>query len=226
MMDDKEISKMARRHNPPPEVPRDRMWAKIDAARADRREDIQKDTQKDIQKVVKPDFTPRHGPAFRVMRLAAAVAAVLVLGIFIGRMTQENKSLPVVDSTPVAVIQEKTTADPGLRRDVYAMAARDLFGRADYLLTDFKVRSCGREDLSEVPDWAGGMLVQTRLLMDTPAADDLEMNNMLEELELVLAQIVGLSKDNCARDMAWIRRGLQERATIDRLRTVSAGSEI
>ena len=44
-----------------------------------------------------------------------------------------------------------------------------------------------------------------------------------DELELVLAQIVGLSRDNCARDMAWIRDGLRDRATIDRLRTVSAG---
>jgi hypothetical protein len=226
MMDDKEISKMARQHNPPPEAPRDRMWAKIDSARADRREVVQDDVQDDVQKVVKPDFTPRRGPVFRIMRVAAAVAAVLVLGIFIGRMTQEHETLPVVDSAPVAVIQEKTPADPSLRRDVYAMAARDLFGRADFLLTDFKVRSCGKDDLSEVPDWAGGMLVQTRLLMGTPAADDLEMKNLLDELELVLAQIVNLSKDNCARDMAWIRQGLQERSTIDRLRTVSAGSEI
>jgi hypothetical protein len=60
----------------------------------------------------------------------------------------------------------------------------------------------------------------------TSAADDIEMNNLLEELELVLAQIVGLSRNNCARDMAWIRQGLQERSTIDRLRTVSAGKAI
>jgi len=214
MMDDKEISEMARRHNEPPEVPRDRMWARIDAARTERR------------KIVKPDFTARRSPTFRFLRLGAAVAAVLVLGIFIGRLTRETGTPPIVDPAPVAVIQDITPKNETLRRDVYAMAARDLFGRADFLLTDFKVRSCGKEDLSEVPDWAGGMLVQTRLLMDTPAADDLEMKNLLEELELVLAQILGLSKDNCARDMAWIRQGLNERATIDRLRTVSAGAEI
>jgi hypothetical protein len=214
MMDDKEINEMARQHNRPPEVPRDRMWARIDAERTDRRN------------VVKPDFTPRHSPAFRILRLTAAVAAVLVVGILIGRMTLETGTPPIVDAAPVAVIQEPSPEIGDLRRDVYAMAARDLFGRADYLLTDFKVRSCGKDDLSEVPDWAGGMLVQTRLLMDTSAADDLEMKNLLDELELVLAQIVGLSKDNCAGDMAWIRRGLNERATIDRLRTVSAGAEI
>jgi len=218
MMDpnnEKDREEMARAHNPPPEVPRDRMWAKIDAARAERRG------------VLQPDFSPRRGPAFRIARLVAAVAAVLVVGIFIGRMTQETGQLP--GGEPIAVVaveQEKPAPDPRLRQDIYAMAARDLFGRADFLLTDFKVRSCGTADLSGVPDWAGGMLVQTRLLMDTPAADDLEMKNLLEDLELVLAQIVGLSREDCAGDMAWIRQGLRERSTIDRLRTVSADSAI
>ncbi len=210
MMDDKELEKMARSHNRPPEVPRDRMWEKIDAARSERRG------------VLEPDFTPRRSPAFRILRTAAGVAAILVLGVFIGRMSEQQ---PVPVPVPVAVRQVETS-DPDIKKDIYRLAARDLFSRADYLLTDFKVRSCGKDDLSEVPAWAGGMLVQTRLLMDTDVAEDVEMKILLDELELVLAQIVGLSRDNCARDMAWIRQGLQERDTIDRLRTVSAGSEI
>ena len=210
MMDDKELEKLARSHNQPPEVPRDRMWEKIDAVRSGRRG------------VVQPDFTPRRSPAFRIMRIAAGVAAILVLGVFIGRMTDQQ---PAPVPVPVAVNEVETT-DPEIKKDIYRLAARDLFSRADYLLTDFKVRSCGKDDMSEVPAWAGGMLVQTRLLMDTDVAEDIEMKNLLDELELVLAQIVGLSRDNCARDMAWIRQGLQERSTIDRLRTVSAGSQI
>lgn len=213
-MDDREINKMARTHNPPPEVPRDRMWEKIDAARAERRG------------VLQPDFTAKRRPVFRIMRLAAGIAAILVLGVFIGRVTQTATGpTPGANPAPVAVLDEKTV-DPGLRKDIYNLAARDLFSRADYLLTDFKVRSCGKNDMSEVPDWAGGMLIQTRLLMDTSVAEDPEMSNLLEELELVLAQIVGLSRNNCARDMAWIRQGLQERSTIDRLRTVSAADAI
>ena len=210
MMDKKDLEEVARTHNSPPEVPRDRMWEKIDAARSGRRG------------VLQPDFTPRPSPAFRILRLAAGVVAVLVLGVFIGRMmSQQPEPIPV----PVAV-HEVESIDPGVKKEIYRLAARDLFSRADYLLTDFKVRSCGEDDLSETPRWAGGMLVQTRLLMDTAVAEDIEMENLLEELELVLAQIVGLSRNNCAGDMAWIRHGLQERATIDRLRTMSAGSEI
>jgi hypothetical protein len=210
---DKDREEMARLHNDPPEVPRDRMWERIDAARTARRG------------VVAPDFTARRGPGFRVLRMTAAVAAVLLIGVFIGRLTENPDPAPLPSTGPVAENLADTSAGtpaPRIQDDVYAMAARDLFGRADFLLTDFKVRSCGAEGLSEVPDWAGGMLVQTRLLMGTSAADDLEMKTLLEELEMVLAQIVGLSRDNCARDMAWIRDGLRERATIDRLRTVSA----
>jgi len=216
MMDpnnEQDREEMARLHNRPPEVPRDRMWERIDAARAERRS------------VLQPDFTPRPRPVYRILRLTAAVAAVLVIGIFIGRLTENTVTVPVIDTAPVAVTQPEP-ARPDVKSDVYAMAARGLFGRADFLLTDFKVRSCGTDDLTEVPDWAGGMLVQTRLLMGTSAADDIEMKNLLNELELVLAQILGLSRDNCARDMAWIRQGLQERSTIDRLRTVSAGKPI
>jgi hypothetical protein len=216
MMDPKneqDREEMARLHNRPPETPRDHMWERINASRTERRG------------VLQPDFTPGRGPVFRVLRISAAVAAVLVIGIFIGRMTENPGTVPLADIAPVAVIQTEPDP-PHIKKDVYAMAARDLFGRADFLLTDFKVRSCGTDNLTEVPDWAGGMLVQTRLLMGTSAAEDIQMNNLLEELELVLAQIVGLSKDNCARDMAWIRQGLQERSTIDRLRTVSAGKAI
>ncbi len=44
---------------------------------------------------------------------------------------------------------------------------------------------------------------------------------LMVELELVLAQIVGLSRENCAQDMAWIQKGLQENSTLERLRLVS-----
>ena len=204
---------MARLHNQPPEPPRDRMWERIDAARVEHRG------------LLRPEFNPRRGPSWRILRLGGAVAAILVVGIFIGRFTRQSDPIPAGDSFPLAG-QPNDPIPSGIAKDVYKLAAQDLFSRADFLLTDFKVRSCGKTDLAEVPQWAGGMLVQTRLLMGTSVADDSEMNSLLDELELVLAQIVGLSQDNCARDMAWIRQGLQERSTIDRLRTMSAGSKI
>ena len=204
---DTEIEDAVRHHHEPGEVPRDRMWARIAAARAASRQTADSENGT----VLRPDFRHRT----RWLGWVAATAAVLVIGIAIGRMSRTETPIaqgpPVPDSTGIVI-------PPAQQNGLYLLAAQDLFTRADYLLTDFKVRSCSRKDLAEVPVWAGGMLVQTRLLMDTPLKKDPELRSLLQELELVLAQIAGLSRNNCARDMAWITRGMTERATLDRLR--------
>ena len=214
-MDDKDLRDMAKKHlGDAPETPRDRMWERIDAARRDRRG------------IVQPDFTPRRPSIWRVTGRGVGIAATLALGMLIGRFLFDggpaDPPVHVADNGNGTEVQGPGLHDPvQVQRDVYRLAANDLFGRADFLLTDFKVRSCGTGDLTTVPEWAGGMLVQTRLLMGTPVADDPEVSALLEDLELVLAQIVGLSRDHCARDMAWIRSGLENRSTIDRLRRMA-----
>ena len=193
------------RLNEPPETPRDRMWERIEAARREVRG-------------VPSSAIGRRRPT-TLWAMVAAAAAVLVLGIGIGRLTGPEPA-PV----PVAVTEQPSTdgtAAVPLRDGIYRLAAVDLFLRADVLLTDVKARSCSTLDPGEVPAWAGGMLLQTRLLMDSPVADDPEVLSLLEDLELVLAQIAGLSRNNCSRDMAWIKEGLQERSTLNRLRVLT-----
>jgi hypothetical protein len=199
--------------NEPPEVPRERMWQAIDAARQDRR-----------QVVTAPEFQRPRRHRNRFWQAGAALAAVLVLGVAIGRMTvTPDAPVVAVQEAPVPTALARSTVNASAENDVNRLAVANLFGRADYLLTDFKVSACAQQDLGAAPRWAGGLLMQTRLLLDTPVAKDPEMQQLLEELELVLAQIVGLSRDNCARDMAWIKQGLQDRSTLDRLRIVTAG---
>jgi len=210
--DDKEWAELVRGANEPPAVPRERMWWAIDSARRERRH----------LAVVPPAQKFSVGTG-RIWRLVAATAAVLVLGVAIGRLT-------VTPEAPVAVvadgqIQPRSTINPAAERKVYRLATADLFGRADFRLTDFRLRSCSQQTPGEAPAWAGGMLLQTRLLLDAPATRDIELIGLLEDLELVLAQIVGLSRDNCARDVAWIKQGLQERSTLDRLRMMSDGRD-
>jgi len=204
---DKEIEDAVKQHHEPGEVPRDRMWARIDAVRAASRNS----GDPDDGKVLRPDFQRRT----RWLGWVAATAAVLVIGIAIGRMSRTET--PIAQGPPVP--DSTLTVEPSAQQNgLYLLAAQDLFNRADFRLTDFKVRSCSRKDLAEVPVWAGGMLVQTRLLLDTPLKNNPELHGLLQDLELVLAQIAGLSRNNCARDMAWITRGMTERATLDRLR--------
>jgi hypothetical protein len=197
---------MKDQHNRPGDVPRDRMWARIEEERAKKRE-----SQAGPSKVI-----GRINP--RIWRTAAAAAAVLLVGISIGRMSIPDPTVVpgnlqvAAPNDPVDPAKEPPIKNNPAGNLLYRKAATDLFGRADALLTGFKVTPCVEQDLETVPDWASGMLLQTRLLMNTPLAEDQEMENLLLDLELVLAQIVGLNKDNCARDVAWIRDAMAQKA--------------
>lgn len=215
MDDDREFRElaetMARLHNPPPPTPRDRMWGRIAAARDAR------------SSAVRPRLRARHALGIPGWRLAAAAVAVLAVGIGLGRMNgprmetrMEPRMGPRTGSLPLS-----TTPGRPADGDRFRLAAIDLFGRAEIVLTDFRVGSCAARELQTVPAWAGGMLLQTRVLLDAPQALDPEVRALLEDLELVLAQIAGLSRSNCAQDMAWIRAGLRDRATLDRLRAAA-----
>jgi hypothetical protein len=201
------VERMKQEHHTPPPVPRDRMWARIEAARHGR-----------------PVRTPQPSAWRRWGRPALAAAAVLVLGFSIGRMSTRPDAGPLVADAetvtpPAAARAPRTEASPLVRH-----AAASLFNRADVLLTDLKVSRCAqREDSGAVPAWAGGLLVQTRLLLDTPLADDPDTKHLLQDLELVLVRITGLSTADCAGDVDRIRRDLETNATLDRLRLAAAG---
>jgi len=225
-MDDREFDEAVKAHNAPPPTPRERMWAKIDAERSERRG------------VLQPQFAPRPRPVpwRRGGFAAAGVAAVLVLGMAIGRWTAPT--LPPVSGVadggtatglesvapaagPVAGADATGRPVRPIEQEVYRLAASQLFGRADFLLTDVKVRACAGEGPQDVARLASGMLTQTRLLLDSPAAADPDMRSLLEDLELVLAQIAGLTPADCTRDLAWIKAGLERRDTLGRLRLLT-----
>jgi hypothetical protein len=222
MMKDREFERLVEtmrdQHNPPPETPRDRMWERISARRGDREEgsDTATSSAPGSAKIL------RFRPTVRQWAWAAAMAAVLLLGVAIGRWSGTQVESPGPLQQTVAQIHEAETAEGGQNSItpnlLYNKAAMDLFDRADVLLTDFKVTPCADQDLQAVPDWAGGMLLQTRLLLNTELAEEPALNELLLDLELVLAQIAGLNRNNCARDAAWIRTTLDQQATIDRLR--------
>ncbi len=213
-MDEREFEDAVQAHNAPPPVPRERMWARIDAERSARR------------KVVRPALRPKPSPWRRGLAAAAALAAVLAVGVGIGRWS----AVPEPQGGPVAAVGEGAAPAPAatdlrnVEQQVYRLAAAQLFGKADFLLTDVKVRACSGDSAARVSRTAGGLLVQTRLLLDSPAAADAEMRALLRDLELTLAQIAGLSPDDCRRDLDWIKDGLERRDTLGRLRLAADGA--
>jgi hypothetical protein len=225
------VKQMSQEHNTPPETPRERMWERIDADRQAKRQ------------IVRPRFGRSLLPGSGFTRMAAAAVAILAIGISVGKMlpqggggSGERAEAPTGELVvPVSGPgqgpgqgsgPEAVTAVPADARLFYNQSAASLFGRADVLLTDFRTSACAESEVELTSDWAGALLLQTRLLMgaasdcDDPA--DKQLLDLLLDLEMVMVQIVGLSRTDCAEDTAWIRQGLQERSTVERLRLMSA----
>src|SRR5207253_4667436 len=86
-------------YNRPGEVPREQMWARIEAARAAGAAAARAGTP----------AVPLHGGRHLWLRTAAAVAAVLVVGIGIGRLYERRTAS---STTQVAATLPRRTAPP------------------------------------------------------------------------------------------------------------------
>jgi hypothetical protein len=79
----------------------------------------------------------------------------------------------------------------------------------------------GRSDTT-IATWAGDLLGTTRMLIDSPAAKDPQLKQLLEDLELVLAQISRLpGARGEAADLGIIDDAVRHRQIMTRLRALS-----
>jgi len=114
---------------------------------------------------------------------------------------------------------------------IYRFAAAQTLGQAELLLTSFRADTRARGSVDpQVAEWAGDVLSSTRLLLDSPAGRDPKLRALLEDVELVLAQIVQLRAAPAAAapgDADLIDHALQQRDLLPRLRSaVPAGAPV
>jgi hypothetical protein len=109
----------------------------------------------------------------------------------------------------------------------YQLVTTEHLSRAEALLTAFRAQAAAGETDAQVARWAGDLLSSTRLLLDSPAAEDAQLRVLLQELELLLAQISQLPTRRADEEIEMIERSLEQGGVMPRLRTaVPAGPPI
>ncbi|HEX9055842.1 MAG TPA: hypothetical protein VF830_13095 [Gemmatimonadales bacterium] len=219
---DPELRDAARAYHEPPAVPREALWTRIQLRRA-----------------AEPSAAPADPPAAReatrsprFLVWGAGIAALLALGVGIGRLSVHVRPPLRADSTPVAAApaplpQAPSPAAAAPARDdaAYRLAAAEHLGQAEAFLTLFRasVREGHRERLA--PAAARQLLATNRLLLDSPAAADPRLRFLLQDLELVLAEIAQLAPERRHEDLKLITDGLERDGMLVRLRAaVPAGT--
>ncbi len=203
---DELIASLARDYNAPPETPREEMWTALEAK-----------LRSPERGVIALDRARRAAPGtfHRFAGWAVAAAALLVLGVGIGRMTAPAGSGPA----PVT---------PQERAALVHMVTVEHLGRSESLLTLVRADArSGRVD-PHVLGLARDLLTQTRLLLDTPqdGREDPTMRSLLEDLELVLVQVVGAEDSevkgtkDAGTELNLALHGMDERAVLSRIRAV------
>jgi hypothetical protein len=219
MMDDRFddlLRDSAREYNDPPETPREELWQRIVAAREGEKAAPKEKTEK----LVLPFRRLRGIRPNRPLTWAAGIAAVLALGIGLGRMSVHQPATVAI--TAPAPASAGATRVSGV---AYRVATTEHLSQSEAFLTLFRasVRDKGNERLASAT--ARQLLATNRLLLDSPAADDARTRLLLQDLELVLAEIAQLSPQPRSRDLELIKEGLEQGGVLSRLRTaVPAGT--
>jgi hypothetical protein len=211
----------AQDYNDPPETPRDAMWAAIQreraettAGQADRRTGDETGGPSRGSGGDPRFFRPSARPSVRPLYWAAGIAAVLALGIGLGRLSIDRTNTTPSASVPGPVA---TQTAPRVSSAAYQLATTEHLSQSEAFLTLFRasVRG-GNEQLASAT--ARQLLATNRLLLDSPAANEARTRTLLQDLELVLAEISQLSPQPRARDLELISEGLEQGGVLSRLR--------
>jgi hypothetical protein len=187
---DDRIRELAQSRHVPPPTPREEMWQAISARR-----------RRPVVRVLRPRWVP----------WAAAAAAVLAVGIGIGRISAPRPAAP-------AATADSTIGAHRVNPTAYRLAAEEHLAQSEAFLTLFRASLERPGDHRLASATARELLAGNRLLLDSPAARDGDTRRLLEDLELVLAEIAQLSPGSPTQDLDLIRDGIERGDVLSRLR--------
>jgi hypothetical protein len=181
----------------PPEPDYQAMWARI---------------ERDAFSGIRRDA---RTPSWRIFSLG--LAATLVIGIGLGRLSMRDAAAPATGPAVAGVATESAVPTS----NAYDKVAQELLGRTVVLLTSLPAEAQNSSG-ERFSNQATELLTSTRLLLDSPAASDARFKDLLEDLELVLAQIAMLQSGRTRQELDLITDALEERDVVPRIRSAVA----
>jgi hypothetical protein len=197
---DEVLRDLPRTFNPPTQPPLDDMWAVIEDAHFNA-----------------PALVPSHRGIMRRAPWLAAAAA-LVIGVGIGRYVP--RATRVTDTPPPAPIMASANVSAGDTSavvDAYRDQTSHYLGQAAALLISLPAKDASGKADAAFAGKAAELLVTTRLLIDSPAAQDPKLRSLLEDLELVLVQIARLRSERTRGDLDLIHQAVEQGDVLSRL---------
>jgi hypothetical protein len=193
---------LPRSFNNPPEPPLDEMWGVIEDAHFN-----------------SPASASRpRGMTSRAPWLAAAAA--LVIGIGIGHYVPFGARADRGDGSASEFASSQSLppdADTSAVGDAYRDQTSRYLGQAAALLISLPAKDANGKADTSFAGKAADLLVTTRLLIDSPAAQDLKLRSLLEDLELVLVQVARLRGERNKGDLDLIHQAVEQGDVMSRL---------
>jgi len=219
MMDDSQdrfedfLREAARDYNAPPSTPRAELWERISAARKQ---------AAPMAEAKADDILPLRPaePSFRrvrpVLYYGLAAAAILAVGVMIGRQTSTPAG---TRQAPPPTVAAAPASDSTSQQERGELATRlvtvEHLTEVDAFLTEFR----GRRAASEFTGQAHDLLGTTRLLLDSKRVSDSRVKVLLQDLEGVLAQIATFDSTDRRNELELINDGIAQAHLRTRLKS-------
>jgi hypothetical protein len=202
MMDDKKFDDLlmaARtRYRVPPEPSREAIWAGIES-----------------EAFAAPRSTRTSHWQFG-WKLAAAS---LIIGVLAGRMSARIGGA----SANEMMAAGNQPAEASMVSDVsrpYQGTTEEVLGRSAVLLAALRSSDIKKIDAGQMSNQATLLLNRVRLLLDSPAANDPQVQNLLLDLETTLAQIARMQPSRGKTDINLINEAVAQRDIVPRIQSV------
>jgi len=196
---DEVLRDLPRSFNPPAQPPLDDMWAVIEDAHFNALASV-----------------PSHRPVIRQAPWLAAAAA-LVIGIGIGRYIPRSAKTSDNPPPPTMASTKELASDTSAVVDAYRDQTSHYLGQAAALLISLPAKDASGPADAGFAGKAAELLVTTRLLIDSPAAQDPKLRSLLDDLELVLVQIARLRGERSRSDLDLIHQAVEQGDVLSRL---------